>query len=272
MKAITAIGIGCAFTCLLVSAILEGTNPMAFFDIPALLLIVGGTSGAVMASTNFATFMAAPKLAIVAVKGSSVDSAGAIGQMVALSEKARRNGLLALEEDVAAIPDAYTRKGLQLVVDGTDSDLVRAILESEVDGLAARHARMASVFSTAGGFAPTLGIIGTVMGLIHVLENLAAPSTLGPAISGAFIATLYGVSSANLLFLPISNKLKEMSAIEVNHRTMVLDAILSIQAGDNPRVLAEKLEAFVPPSARGQAEGGEKSGGGDEAAPLAEAA
>jgi chemotaxis protein MotA len=264
MKAITAIGIACAFTCLLVSAILEGTNPMAFFDVPALLLIVGGTGGAVMASTSFATVMAAPKLVVVAFKGSTIDSAAAIGQMIALSEKARRNGLLALEEDVAAIPDAYTRKGLQLVVDGTDSDLVRAILESEVDGLAARHARMASVFSTAGGFAPTLGIIGTVMGLIHVLENLAAPSTLGPAISGAFIATLYGVSSANLLFLPISNKLKEMSAIEINHRAMVLDAILSIQAGDNPRVLAEKLEAFVPPTSRADAAG---AGAGAEGAP-----
>lgn len=268
MKAITAIGIACAFASLLVSAILEGTNPMAFLNIPALLLIVGGTGGAVLASTNFRTAMAAPKLAILAFGGSSIDSAAAIGEMIALSEKARRNGLLALEEDVAAIRDAYTRKGLQLVVDGTDSSLVRTILESEVDGLAARHAQMAGLFSTAGGFAPTLGIIGTVMGLIHVLENLAAPSTLGPAISGAFIATLYGVSSANLLFLPISNKLKEMSAVEVNHRLMVLDAILSIQAGDNPRVLAEKLEAFVAPAARA----GAAEPAAAAPAPLAEAA
>jgi chemotaxis protein MotA len=251
VKAITAIGIACAFGALLVSSIMEGTQPMAFLNIPALLLIVGGTSGAVMASTNFQTFMGMPKAAIMSFKGGTVESDGVIQNMVALAEKARRNGLLALEEDVAKIDDAYTKKGLQLVVDGTDSDLVRTILESEVDGMAQRHGQLAGMFTTAGGFAPTLGIIGTVMGLIHVLENLSAPSTLGPAISGAFIATLYGVSSANLIFLPIGNKLKEMSAAEVNHRYMVLEAILSIQAGDNPRVLAEKLEAYVPPARRG---------------------
>jgi chemotaxis protein MotA len=162
---------------------------------------------------------------------------------------------------VAKIDDAYTKKGLQLVVDGTDSDLVRTILESEVDGMAQRHGQLAGMFTTAGGFAPTLGIIGTVMGLIHVLENLSAPSTLGPAISGAFIATLYGVSSANLIFLPVGNKLKEMSAAEVNHRYMVLEAILSIQAGDNPRVVAEKLLTFVPPAQRSDpAEDGGKAG------------
>jgi chemotaxis protein MotA len=145
---------------------------------------------------------------------------------------------------------------------------VHAILESEIDGLAARHALVAGLFTTAGGFAPTVGIIGTVMGLIHVLQNLAAPAELGPAISGAFIATLYGVSSANLLLLPIGNKLKEMSAVELNHRTMVLDAILSIQAGDNPRVLAEKLESFVAPADRGA----DKSENASPSAELKEAA
>jgi chemotaxis protein MotA len=178
------------------------------------------------------------------------DLNGKVAELVGYAESARRDGPLALDEVTNTIEDPYTKKGLQLVVDGTDSDLVRTILESEVDGMAQRHGQISGMFTTAGGFAPTLGIIGTVMGLIHVLENLSAPSTLGPAISGAFIATLYGVSSANLLFLPIGNKLKEMSAAEVNHRYMVLEAILSIQAGDNPRVLAEKLEAYVPPAKR----------------------
>lgn len=263
MKAITAIGIACAFGALLLSSIMEGTQPMAFLNIPALLLIVGGTSGAVMASTNFQTFMGMPKAMIMSFKGSSVASGGVIHEMVALAEKARRNGLLALEEDVAKVDDAFTKKGLQLVVDGTDSDLVRTILESEVDGMSQRHGQIAGMFTTAGGFAPTLGIIGTVMGLIHVLENLSAPSTLGPAISGAFIATLYGVSSANLIFLPVGNKLKEMSAAEVNHRYMVLEAILSIQAGDNPRVVQEKLITFVPPALRAGADA--ESNGGEAA-------
>jgi chemotaxis protein MotA len=251
VKAITGIGIAVAVVGMLAAAVMEGTSPVAFLNIPALLLITAGTSGAVMASTNMKAFLNMPKLAIVAVKGSDHDAHATIRQMVALSEKARRNGLLALEEDVAKIDDAFTQKGLQLVVDGTDSDLVRGILQSELDGTAQRHHHNATLFAQAGGFAPTIGIIGTVMGLVHVLQNLSAPSTLGPAISGAFIATLYGVGGANVILLPIANKLKELSSEEMNHRYMLLEAILSIQAGDNPRVLAEKLETYISPADRG---------------------
>jgi chemotaxis protein MotA len=170
--------------------------------------------------------------------------------MVALADKARRDGLLALEDDLAEVDDDFTKKGVQLVVDGTDSDLVRAILQSEVDGMAARHKTNAHLFATAGGFAPTLGIIGTVLSLVHVLENLSNPASLGHSIAGAFIATLYGVGSANLVFLPVANKLKELSAEELVYREMQLEAILSIQAGDNPRMLGEKLETFLAPSER----------------------
>jgi chemotaxis protein MotA len=173
--------------------------------------------------------------------------------MVKLAEKARREGLLALEGELDGVDDAYTRKGLQLVVDGTDSELVRTILESEIDGMAARHHENAHLFATAGGFAPTLGILGTVLSLVHVLENLADPSSLGHSIAGAFLATLYGVGSANLVFLPVSNKLKELSHEEVNYRNMLLDAVLAIQAGENPRMLGERLETFLPPTARGKA-------------------
>ena len=173
--------------------------------------------------------------------------------MVTLSEKARRDGLLALEDDVAELGDPFAQKGIQLVVDGADSELVRAILSSEIDGMAARHSANAKTFATAGGFAPTLGILGTVMSLVHVLENLDSPSSLGHSIAGAFIATLYGVGSANLIFLPIANKLKEMSGEEIAYREMLLEAILSIQAGDNPRLLREKLETFLAPLERGAA-------------------
>jgi chemotaxis protein MotA len=259
MKAITGIGIVVAVVGMLASAIMEGTSPAAFINIPALLLMTAGTSGAVMASTNFKAFMTLPKLAILAVKGAEHDARATITQMVRLAERARREGLLALEEDVSQIEDGFTRKGLQLVVDGTDSELVRGILQSELDGMQQRHHHNAALFAQAGGFAPTIGIIGTVMGLVHVLQNLSAPSTLGPAISGAFIATLYGVGSANLMFLPISNKLKELSAEELNHRYMLLEAVLSIQAGDNPRVLAEKLETYLSPAERGAEEQGEEA-------------
>ncbi|HTB50209.1 MAG TPA: MotA/TolQ/ExbB proton channel family protein, partial [Solirubrobacteraceae bacterium] len=126
------------------------------------------------------------------------------------------------------------------------------ILEAEVDGMAARHAVGASPFEKAGGFAPTMGIIGTVLGLVHVLQNLAAPSTLGPSISAAFIATLMGVGSANVIFLPIANRLKAISAEEVELRMMTLEGILSLQAGDNPRLVSEKLMSYVPPAERSE--------------------
>ncbi len=252
MKANTGIGIGVAIVGIMLGALMEGTNPVALINIPALLIISGGTIGATIASTSFRGFMGAPKMLVIAMKGADHDAGHTIRAMVKLAEKARRNGLLALEEDVTAIEDAYTRKGLQLVVDGTDSDLVRSILEAEIDGMAQRHHHGAKIFKDASGFAPTIGILGTVMGLVVVLENLSEPAKLGPHIAGAFLATLYGVGSANIIFLPIANKLTELSAHELNHRTMVLEAILSIQAGDNPRVLAEKLEAFVPPADRGR--------------------
>ena len=190
---------------------------------------------------------------------------------VALAEKARRDGLLALEDDLSQIEDAFTRRGLQLVVDGVESDLVIAILQAESDGMAARHARNAKMFATAGGFAPTIGVLGTVLSLVHVLENLSSPAGLGKSIAGAFLATLYGVGSANLIFLPIGNRLKDMSSQEVSYREMLLEAILSIQAGDNPRMLAEKLETFVAPSQRGQ-EDEAKDGKDGAAAAAAQAA
>ena len=155
----------------------------------------------------------------------------------------------------------YTKKGLQLVVDGTDPDLVAEILESENDAMRKRHAAAVQPFDKAGGYAPTMGIIGTVFGLIHVLGNLDKPETLGPSISAAFIATLLGVASANVIYLPISARCKQLSQAELHMRSLIVEGILSIQAGDNPRVVQEKLITFVPPSER-PAEGGSGSGSG----------
>jgi chemotaxis protein MotA len=222
VKAITGIGMAAAFSLLLLSVLMEGGNPMAFLNIPAMLIVIGGTAGATIASTKFTQGKLAIKLAKLALTGGRGVPSDGLDRMVTLAEKARRDGLLALEDDVAELDDAFAKKGIQLVVDGADSDLVRAILQSEIDGMAMRHAHNAKFFANAGGFAPTLGILGTVMSLVHVLENLDSPSTLGKSISGAFIATLYGVGSANLIFLPIANKLKELSSEELLHREMLL--------------------------------------------------
>jgi chemotaxis protein MotA len=253
MKATTGIGIVVAFLGLFIGMMMEGGNPAAFFNLPALLIIVGGTLGAVMAGTSMDRVKQIPALYKKAMSGQKPDLQGEVDRMVALAEKARREGLLALEDDIEQIPDTFTRKGLQLVVDGTDPEIVREILDNEIDGMAARHKLAVQPFEKAGGFAPTMGIIGTVLGLVHVLENLDAPETLGPAISGAFIATLYGVGAANVIFLPTANRLKMMSEEEIEARTLALEGILAIQAGDNPRVIADKLLAFVPPSERPEA-------------------
>jgi chemotaxis protein MotA len=254
MKAITGIGIIFTFVILMVAVIMEGGNPAAFINIPAFLIVIGGTMGAMMASTTIHGVKLMPKLAILAMKGAEFDARGTANQMVALSEKARRDGLLALEDDLGEIDDEYTKKGIQLVVDGADSELVRAVLQSEIDGMGQRHKHGSHLYASASGFAPTLGILGTVMSLVHVLENLDNPASLGHSIAGAFLATLYGVGSANLVFLPVANKLKELSAEEANYRNMLLDAVLAIQAGENPRMLGERLETFLPPAARGAAE------------------
>ncbi|HTA12228.1 MAG TPA: flagellar motor protein, partial [Solirubrobacteraceae bacterium] len=246
----TAIGIGAAFGALLLSSMMDGTSPASFINIPALMIILGGTAGVTLASVGMASMKKIPSLYKLVISSEPPDMRGQLDRLVVLADKARREGLLALDAQLADIEDPFTRNALQLVVDGTDPEMVHTILEAEVDGMAARHEAGAAPFEKAGGFAPTMGIIGTVLGLVHVLQNLAAPSTLGPSISAAFIATLMGVGSANVIFLPIANRLKAISAEEMELRMMTLEGILSIQAGDNPRLVSEKLMSYVSPAER----------------------
>src|ERR1700755_3492623 len=268
MKPATAIGIAVAAGGILMSAMMGGTSPAAFMDIPALLIIIGGTGGGTLASCGMPAMKRIPALYKLVFGPPEIDLNARVQQLVGFAEQARREGLLALDGQTSEIEDDFTRKGLQLVVDGSDPELVREVLEAEVDGMMGPHHEGGAAFEKAGGFAPTMGIIGTVMGLVHVLSNLSAPSTLGPAISSAFIATLMGVGSANVIYLPIANRLKAMSAEEVELRTMTLEGILAVQAGDNPRVVAEKLGSFVPPAERKS----DDEGGSVTEMPQAEAA
>src|SRR3954454_2220482 len=268
MKAVTAIGMGAAVLGLLVGSMMEGTSPTAFMNIPAILIVFVGTFGATLAGSTIERMKLIPTLYKRAISPDKPDLSSQLETLVGFAERARREGLLALDDEVGELDDAFTKKGLQLVVDGTDPELVREILENEIDGMAARHHNGVLPFEKAGGLAPTLGIIGTVMGLVHVLQNLSQPATLGPAISGAFIATLYGVASANLVFLPTANKLKLLSSEEQELRTMTLEGILAIQAGDNPRVVADKLLSFIPPAER--APGGDDDEGAPAGAGAAE--
>jgi chemotaxis protein MotA len=268
MKPATAIGIAVAAGGILMSAMMGGTSPAAFMDIPALLIIIGGTGGVTLASCGMPAMKRIPALYKLVFGPPEIDLNARVQQLVGFAEQARREGLLALDGQTSEIEDDFTRKGLQLVVDGSDPELVREVLEAEIDGMMARHHEGVAPFEKAGGFAPTMGIIGTVMGLVHVLSNLSAPSTLGPAISSAFIATLMGVGSANVIYLPIANRLKALSKAEVELRTLTLEGILAVQAGDNPRVVAEKLGSFVPPDERN----GDEDGGSVTAMPQQAAA
>jgi chemotaxis protein MotA len=246
----TFAGIIIALVCIFGSMIMEGGKPAALIAPGPIMLVFGGTFGVAMASglmkdaTGMAKFL---KGALLTKKHDSNES---IAQLVSFAERARREGLLALEEAAKSVDDPFLKKGLELAVDGTDPEELHDILENEIHSMKARHKVGIKFMENMGGFAPTLGIIGTVLGLVHVLENLSDPSKLGPLISGAFIATLWGVMSANIFWLPMGNKLKRVSDIESNHRELLLEGILAIQAGANPRVIEQKLLTYLAPKER----------------------
>ena len=264
MKAATGIGIAVACAGLMLGASMEGTPLGSIFNVPAIIIIFGGVLGATMAAVGMEGMKLVPVLYKKALNAERPEMRGQVDDLVGYAERARRDGLLALEEELDEVADPYTRKGLQLVVDGTPPDLVRDILEAEVHGMRARHKSGVKVFEAAGGFAPTMGVLGTVMGLISALQKLDQPETLGPAISGAFIATLLGVGAANIVFLPVAERLKQLSGQEVQARILVLEGILAIQSGDNPRVIEEKLISFVPPLERADEDEADASDSGPQ--------
>jgi chemotaxis protein MotA len=245
-------GLLLGFGALLISVILEGGNPAALLNVPAAVLVFGGTFGAAMMSFPFHTVIALPKYFLAAFLDKPLDPKALVETFAKLSDKARREGLLALEQEAGTL-DPFGRKGVQLVVDGRDSSDVREVLEAEIGAMERRHKTGYGLMEAMGGYAPTMGIIGTVMGLVNVLQKLEDPSELGHSIAVAFIATLYGVGSANVLWLPLAGKLKHKSAEEVWVRELMIEGILTVQAGDNPRVVREKLEAQLPPSKRSDA-------------------
>jgi chemotaxis protein MotA len=273
MKASSAIGWAVAFGGLFMGATMEGAPIMAVLSPSAMMIVLGGTLGVTIVGTSLDRIKAIPSLYKKILSPDSYDLRGRVSELVGFAEKARRDGLLALDDELSTVQDDFMRRGLQLVVDGTDPEIVAEVLDSENEAMARRHAAGAQPFEKAGGFAPTMGIIGTVFGLVHVLENLDSPETLGPAISAAFIATLLGVGIANVVFLPAANRLKQLSGEEREFRMLTVEGILGIQAGDNPRVLGDKLLTFVPPADReAKDEAAAKAGDGDAPAAAERAA
>jgi chemotaxis protein MotA len=216
----------------------------------AFVIVMGGTIAAALTSFPQDVFMKLPALLMKSMGPAMSAGPDLVALFLRLAEKARRQGLLALEDEAVNIKDEFLRKGIMLVVDGTDPEVVRGVLEIDSAVLEERHKAGYELLDAMGGYAPTMGIIGTVMGLVSVLSDLRDVNKLGPAIAVAFIATLYGVSTANLLWLPLGSKLKRKSASEVAAREMMLEGILSIQAGDNPRIVQEKLAGYLAPRVR----------------------
>ena len=252
MDLATLIGIALALVGILGGYMVEGGAIKGLFNIPGLMIVMGGTAGAVFVSFPLDQLLRAPKAGMAAlITKVSVHAQYMSAEMVKMADKARREGLLSLEEEAQQIEDPFARKGLMLMIDGTDPEALRSIMEIEIDALTARHRENAKVFEHAGGLAPTLGVLGAVMGLITVLSNLGGdPALLGHGIATAFVATFYGVGVANIVFLPVAEKLKYRSSEERRVREMILEGVLSIQSGDNPRIVKEKLESFLAPADR----------------------
>ena len=252
MDLASLLGVVIGLGAIMVAMVMEGGNPADLVSHPSpIILVVGGSLGATMMGYTVKDLTGIVKVTMKAFfPGKPHDRGEAIEQMVEFADRARRDGLLALEEDAKNIEDDFLRKGVQMAIDGTDPESVREVLETEIASLRERHKVGASFFANLGAFAPTIGIIGTVIGLVHALEQLDDPSSIGPLIGAAFLATLWGVMTANCLYLPISNKLKRVSAEEVAYKELVLEGILSIQSGSTPRMVAEKLKTFLPPKER----------------------
>jgi chemotaxis protein MotA len=241
----TVIGLIVGIVALLGGYILEHGVIMALIVPSAMLIVFGGTIGAVIVGIPMSQLKELPEAFKLAFKEPKRDPLVVIGDLVDMATVARREGVLALEQRAQEHSNPFLKEGLMMVVDGTDPDLTRQILELEMDAIGHNHENYAKIFEAAGGFAPTMGIIGTVMGLVHVLGNLSDPGTLSGAIASAFTATLYGVASANVFYLPVANKIKIRSKEQISEMELMLEGILALQAGENPQLIKKKLTSFL---------------------------
>jgi len=237
-----------------------GGNIIEFFDPASIAITIGGTLCAILISFPAGTLKTIGKVFSKVAKNIKVNPKETILTIVSFSEKARREGLLALEDDLDQLDDEFMRKGIQLVVDGTDPELVRKILENELGYMEARHATGKQMFEDIGYLAPTFGMLGTLIGLIVMLKNITDKATVGQGMATALITTYYGAIIANLYAIPISNKLRERNNDEVLLREIMIEGILAIQSGDNPRIVKDRLVSFLAPKDRREIsqESGEK--------------
>jgi len=245
MDILSILGLLIGFGAIIVGQYLEGGHLDTILNAVALLIVLGGTLGAVMLQTPMNTFIRALKMTVWIFKPPQQSAKRLLDKILDWNQIARREGLLRLEAMAMEETDIFTQKGLQLIADGAEPEIIREILEADLDIMENNDLQAAKVYEAMGGYSPTIGIIGAVLGLIHVMGNLADPSSLGSGIAVAFVATIYGVGLANLLFLPIGNKLKTLVQRRTQLQMMLIDGLISVADGDNPRNIESRLQAYL---------------------------
>jgi chemotaxis protein MotA len=252
MDRASLIGVFLSVTAIMGGNLLEGGKTQSIIQFTAALIVFGGTLGATLLSYPLSDAMKAVASFRHVFFNTKSDPEVYIKDIIRLSVIARKNGLIALEPEIPKIGDSFLRKALKLAVDGMGPKMLKETMEQENITFEEEKKRIAKVFETAGGFAPTIGIIGAVLGLIHVMENLSDPAKLGSGIAVAFVATIYGVASANLILLPMSKKLINATHYELSLRELILEGVMGIQSGINPHYLEEKLQVFFPNGRRNE--------------------
>lgn len=225
--------------------ILTSGSLLTFYDLPSVLIVVGGTFGAMMLSSKGKNIKQFFKLVALIFKENKTDDTKLIDDFVEYASKARREGLLALEDTVQSITDEFIKNGLLMIIDGNEPEAIKKVLALKVKATMERHKNNRSIFDTGAALAPAFGMIGTLIGLVNMLKNLSDPSTIGPQMSVALITTFYGSLLANVLFMPVSKKLKAKTAEEAFQKDMILEALLSLQAGENPTIMRRKLMSYL---------------------------
>lgn len=247
----TATIVGLVLGAVLVAfAILLGGDVIHYLSAPAFLIVIGGSTAATLTAYPLATFLKMPKVAMHALFSKPQDPRHLIQQLVELAEVARRDGILALESRSEQIQDDFLTHGIQMAVDGTDPEVIQTIMETELDNLVTRHEAGKGLLESMGRFAPAFGMIGTLIGLIAMLSNMDDPSKIGTGMATALLTTLYGTLLANVVFIPLADKLALRSSEEVLCKTIIIQGVMAIQAGDNPRNVQSKLLTFIPPAIR----------------------
>jgi len=245
MDILSIVGIIIAFVAILSGSVMEGGHLGSLFQLTAFVIVVGGTVGAVLLQTTIPTFWRSMVIVRWVFVTPKVDFNETIDKIVNWSQLSRREGLLALENASEIETDLFSRKGLQMLVDGNEPETIRDVMETEINTIERDDMQAAKVFESMGGYSPTIGILGAVLGLIHVMNNLADPEKLGSGIATAFVATIYGVGLANLILLPIAGKLKAQVRQQSTQFEMTLEGIVSIAEGENPRSLQAKLQSYI---------------------------